>query len=127
MPYPVSDATAKIAAGQAVSQALSSGGGWLAGIQMPAVWTTADITLQGSIDGVTFYDVHDSAGNEVTITAAASQFILIGDETAIPTEVFRAMLYFKIRSGTSGSPVNQVAAAAVKCILVKGPVPGQLR
>ena len=73
------------------------------GIIMPASWTTADLTFQASQNCSTYTNLYDALGNEYTVKAAASRFILL-DRTA-----FVGFRCFKIRSGTSGSPVNQGA------------------
>lgn len=80
-------------------------------IYMPSTWTTANLTFQGSnVTGGTFQNIYDSAGNELTITAAASRIL-----TDIPElSPFR---YIKIRSGTSGTPVNQGGARTIILIL----------
>lgn len=56
-----------------------SGGDAMAGsppmaIQMPAAWTTANLTFQCSADGTTYADVYDKDGAEYTVTAAASRY-----------------------------------------------------
>lgn len=71
------------------------------GIQMPAVWTTANLTFQGSSDNVTFGDVYDENGSEVVITAAASRFI------TLPPRLMVGPRYLKVRSGTAAVPVSQ--------------------
>lgn len=79
-------------------------------IQMPATWTTANLTFQGSYDGITYYDVYDSAGNELIVIASASKCIVDIPELA----PFR---YIKIRSGTTGTPVAQGASRDLQVIL----------
>lgn len=73
-------------------------------IQMPASWTTADLTFQGSNDGTNFFNVYNLSGDEYTITAAASRYIVLS-----PFE-FQWARYIKIRSGTAGTPVTQGGA-----------------
>jgi hypothetical protein len=102
-----------IAAGAALSGAIQIGGGRVSAIVMPAVWTTANLTFQGSIDGTTYYDVYDEAGSEYGVTAAASRYIAL-DAGALELS---GVQYLKVRSGTTGSPVNQVAAAAIVLVL----------
>lgn len=80
----------------------------LAAILMPAAWTAAGLSFQGSLDGTTFGNVFDSIGAEVTIPSAAataSQMILI------PAGAFDGLQAIKIRSGTSGAAVNQGQAS----------------
>ena len=94
--------TVAIASGASLSDAEDMVGRRLVGIIMPATWTSADITFQASIDGTNFYDLYDQDGNEVTVTSpTASGFIGIYTAfTFVPTHV-------KVRSGTTGTPVNQ--------------------
>jgi hypothetical protein len=84
------------------------------GIQMPSAWTAASITFQGSHDGVTFYDLYDDGGNEHSVSAAASRFI--GFEAAA-ADALRAPLQIKLRSGTTGTPVNQAASRTLYLIV----------
>ena len=104
---------ATIAAGASLSGPVSLGALTLVGISMPAVWTTAPLTFQVSPDGVTWQELYDGAGNEVTITAAAGQFII---PLADPSYLWRGINMLQVRSGTAGSPVNQVAAAVVNIV-----------
>jgi hypothetical protein len=95
--------TATFVDGANLSEALDLGeeGGRLAGVLIPAGWTAADLTFQGSIDGTTFGNMYDKDGNEYTVKAAASRFVLL------PIADFLGLRYLKIRSGTSGAPVTQ--------------------
>lgn len=71
-------------------------------ILVPASWTAANLTIQVSYDGGTTYgNLYDEFGNERVITAAASRVI----ELSSPL----VARYLKLRSGTSGSAVNQGA------------------
>lgn len=102
--------TAVIANGAAVSDAQDLKGSRYISLQMPAAWTAANLTFQGSNDNSTFNDIYDSAGNELTATAAASRCI-----TDIPE--LTPFRYIKIRSGTNGTPVNQGAERSIVIIL----------
>lgn len=83
----------------------------IVGIFMPSTWTAAAITFQASLDRPAltafdsapgnFLDVYDDSGNEVSITAAASRALMLSQSVLI---VGRS---FKIRSGTSATPVDQ--------------------
>lgn len=94
---------ARIAASASLSGAVEIGDALAVAIHMPATWTTAGITFQASFDGTTYNNVYDDAGNEVTISAAASRAIVI------LTNVLTPFKYIKIRSGTSGAAVTQAA------------------
>jgi len=97
---------ATIASGGSLSDALDIGTAKHLAVQMPTGWNTAVITLAASVDGTNYYPVTDSAGIEVSITAAASKVIGI-DLAALSIAALR---FIKFRSGTSGSAVNQSAA-----------------
>lgn len=109
----MANANATIAAGAAVSGVVAIAGQRVAAIQMPAVWTTANLTFQGSFDGGTFADIYDEAGTEFSITAAASRYIGL-DAGALELS---GLQWLKVRSGTVASPVNQVAAAIIQLVL----------
>lgn len=89
--------------GESLSDAIALFGLRIVGIMMPALWTAAGISFQGSHDGSTFYDVYDSDGNEVEIGAAQERFITV-------FSAFTAGFPFcKVRSGNAGTPVAQGA------------------
>jgi hypothetical protein len=103
-------AKATIAVGATgLSQAILLGGKRICGVIMPAAWTAANLTFQGSVDGTTFFDMYDEAGAEISITAAASRYIGC-DALALELS---GVEYLKVRSGTTGTPVNQAAAREV--------------
>jgi hypothetical protein len=85
----------------------------MAGIEMPAAWTAAALTFKASDDGVDFYDVYDDAGTELSVTVAASRFVLFTS----PVKLLAAR-YLQVRSGTTGTPVNQGAERTIKLIVV---------
>lgn len=117
MPSPDTTPVAVIPNGTALSQAVYIGHGNLVGVQMPAAWTTANLTFQASLDGTTFQNLFDDGGTEYTITALVSQNITI----RVPVQ---GALWVIVRSGTSGSPVNQGAARSVTLLIKKLTVPG---
>lgn len=96
--------TATIENGASLSDAIDCSLGRLAHIEMPASWTTANLTLQASdaLDG-TYNNLYDSFGTEYAIIAAASRSIIV------PLADFLGVRYLKVRSGTAGTPVNQGA------------------
>lgn len=106
-----------IAAGASLSAAIEVGEGVLNGIQMPANWTTASMTFQGSADGTTYSNLSSDDGDgtvtEVTLGVTASGYL-----SALDPTIFAGLNYMKIRSGTAGSPVNQTNAAVVKLIFI---------
>ena len=105
---------ATIAAGTALSGPCALGALTLVGISMPAVWNAAPLTFQVSPDGgVTWQELFDGAGNEVTITAAAGQFVI---PLADPSYLWRGINMVQVRSGTASAPVNQAAGAVVNLV-----------
>lgn len=68
-------------------------------------WTSASMTFQVSPDGITFSDLYDSNGNEVTVPAfSGARAIAV---------VLEGAAAFKVRSGTTANPVAQGAARAI--------------
>lgn len=103
--------TATIGAGAALSAEVALGEKTLVGIIMPAAWTAASITLQGTVDDQNFGNVFTAAGTEYTITTpGVNQFI------ALDPTILRGLLGVKVRSGTSAAPVNQVAQAVLTLV-----------
>lgn len=103
--------TAVIANGEAVSAAVDIDGASVCGILLPASWTTANLTLQGSYDKSTYANVYDMDGVEITIVAAASRYIALN-----PAD-FLGIKSLKLRSGTSGTPVNQAAERSITVVV----------
>lgn len=106
----VETATVTIANGASLSGAVDLGGRKLVAIDMPAAWTAASLTFQASVDGVTYDDIYDGA-TERSLTVAASRYLMqnIGD--------WVGMRWFRIRSGTAGTPVNQGAARIITLVV----------
>lgn len=102
--------TVTIASGQSLSPQVDTGGRRLAAIKVPAAWTAAALTFQASVDaGVTWGDLYDDSGNEVSLAITAGRMIAL-DALAMVLSPFR---YLKLRSGTSASPVAQGADRAI--------------
>ena len=97
---------------RAISTSLSPevdfGAGTVVGIHMPAAWTAAGMTFQVSPDGgATWNEMTSTGGAAVNFTVAAGQFI------NVDPALWRGVNAIKVRSGTSGSPVSQAAAAQI--------------
>jgi len=96
-----------ISASTSLGPAIDLSGQRLAAIQIPASWTAANLTFQigigDTVDSATYFNMFDSGGNEYTVTAAASETLMI------PFADFIGVRFLKIRSGTNGTPVNQAA------------------
>jgi len=107
---------ATISSGTSLSNSVNLGGLRLFGFVMPSEWDAADISFQASVDGgTTWNDIYDgnvaTGGTEYVIDAAASRYIIL-DPTA-----FCAITMIKIRSGTSGTPVNQTTNRKLQLVL----------
>lgn len=103
-------ATATIANGESLSGAVVIQNAAVVGIIMPAEWTAAPLTLQGSADGAAFADLYDPFGAEIVIAAAASRHIVI------PPASLNGLAAIKLRSGTAGAAVNQGAARSITVV-----------
>ena len=80
---------------------------------MPASWTAANLTFQGSdTEAGTYSDLYDDAGTEISVTAAASRTIVGSTlDRVVP------LRFLKVRSGTTATPVNQAAARTVLLVM----------
>lgn len=112
-------ATAPLAVAAVIANAASLSGavridGRLVGVILPAAWTTAALSFQGSVDGETFFDVYDAA-TERTIAEAA---VVANRFLALDPDAWRAFTHIKVRSGVAGTAVAQGAQRVLT--LVKG-------
>jgi hypothetical protein len=106
--------TAAIAAGATgLSAAIDTNASRLAAIYIPAGWVAADITVLASIDGTTYTNVYDSAGDEYTITVTGASTVVL-----VPLVDFLGLRFIKLRSGTASVPVNQTGAPTLTLALV---------
>ena len=94
-----------------ISDSVDLKGGRLCGILMPAAWTAATVSFEGSDDDSSFFEVGDGTA-EISLTAAAGWIISIPDGT-----LDGCGKYVKIRSGTSVAPVNQLAERTVALLV----------
>ena len=97
--------TATIASGESLSHKIDVGNGKFHGLSIPAGWAAGAtaITFQVSHDGVTWQDLYNDTGTEVSATAAASRNVSLSS-IALDLAPWR---FIKIRSGTSASAVTQ--------------------
>ena len=102
--------TGTIISGAALSGAIPVAGLDVVGILIPAAWTAAGVTLQASHDMATFGNVFDAAG-EVAFASDALGRLLVS--TSLP----KGAAAIKVRSGTAGAPVNQLADRVVTVLL----------
>ena len=73
---------------------------------LPAAWTDAPLTLQGSLDDgepAAWADLYDHLGNEVVLTVAA------GRALTLPPTLLLGWRWLRLRSGLGAAPVNQAA------------------
>jgi len=95
-----------IAAGQALSAPVASVGYGVCLLLLPAAWTDAPLTVQGSLDEgepATWADLHDHLGNEVVLTVAA------GRALTLPPTLLLGWRWLRLRSGLAAAPVDQAA------------------
>ena len=111
---PVVHRTFTIANGASLSDSQQIDEAMLVGLKLPGTWTTANLTLQAAGEDAesTFCNVYEQDGTEVEINAAASRYV------ALEPVKFAGMKHIKIRSGTSGTPVNQGGARSIVAYLM---------
>lgn len=105
-----------ISNGTALSAAVPLGEFVLTGIAMSAGWDAAALTFQVSADGGATFQEMQSTSAAISYTAAANQYI------AIDPTLWRGINMIKVRSGTSGSPVNQTADRVLTLVTRRLPV-----
>lgn len=115
-PYVIDAIPVPIPAGvSGLSGAVGLGGKTLVGIVIPVAWLTAGLSFQASGDGgQTWGELLDE-----TATARAVSSITGGVYTVIavdPTK-WRGINEIKVRSGTSGTPVNQTGAPTLLLLI----------
>ena len=93
--------TVTIANGAALSGAVDLVSQNVIGISTPAAWTAASITFAVSQDNATFNPLYYQGAEFTLPEAGASRQITIDPTALLPWR------YVKVRSGTSGTPVNQ--------------------
>ena len=85
-------------------------------LMMPATWVAAALTFQTSMDGVNYSNLYDVNG-EYTISTAV---VAASREIILPLQDFIGIRFLKIRSGTSGTPVDQTANRSIGIQRVPG-------
>lgn len=114
-----------IANATSLSGAIDLGNNRVIGFEFPAAWTAANLTFQGSSDGVTFTNLFGTFA-EINVGAAASQTTMLYTSGGVPsatvpinTGLFADFPRFiKLRSGTSGAPVAQGADRLIRVLLI---------
>ena len=76
------------------------------GLIMPATgWTSAVVTVQGSPDGTTFYDLHDGVpGTELLFNVPVNSLVMLNPNR------MRSCKAVRLRSGTAAAPIMQNTA-----------------
>jgi len=105
--------SATIANSASLSAALDLGTNRLAQIVIPSSWTTADLTFQTSADGAVYNDFYDAQGSEYTVTVGGASRSI-----GVSLADFIGVRYLKVRSGTTGTPVNQGGQRVLTLVLV---------
>lgn len=99
-----------IIGGQSLSSSVGIGRACVpVALQMPDTWTSASITFRASNGTPTPVNLYDG-GTEVQVTAAADRYIVLEGAVFFPVRTFQ------LRSGTSGTPVNQAASRTIRVI-----------
>lgn len=111
---PIYTKTVTIANGASLSDAVDLKNGRLAGIIIPASWTTANLTFQVSPDGSNWVDRYDHQGAEYTVVVGGASRSI-----SVPLVDFIGVRHLKVRSGTTGSAVNQGGARSLTLIVVR--------
>jgi hypothetical protein len=104
-----------IAAGQALSPAIDIGTKSLVAISLPPNWTTAGLSFQISFDGETWGELVDSTNTAISIPEVTIENDLPA-QIAVNPEQWQGVTALKVRSGTSGAPVDQVNAVTLTLI-----------
>lgn len=107
-----------IPSGGSLSPAVNLGGRILIGVTLPETWTAAAVTFEGATStdsAATFKDVYD--GSTGTLTEVSTGSASGGEMIAMRGDQFGSALQIKVRSGTSGTPVNQAADRTVQLAL----------
>lgn len=103
--------TATIANGESLSTVVHLGQRRMFGLQLPTI-TSAVLTFSVSYDGETYVDLYDDAGTEVSLTVSTGARFVVFSTPA----KFLGVQRLKIRSGTSGTPVNQGAERLIRVV-----------
>lgn len=103
-----------ISDGESLSASVNLDGLFPVGVVVPSGWNAASLTFQASVDNSTFYDLYSEISgthSEVTVSAAASKAI------AFDANNFTPATHLKLRSGTTGSAVNQTGDVTLTLVL----------
>lgn len=99
--------TATIANGAILSNAIQIAGRRVRFIEMPIAWTPAVLSFQGSMDGVSYFNLYDDEGYPFTV------FVDILRRVYLYNTVLDSQQYIKLISGTVANTVAQGAARTI--------------
>ena len=102
-------------AADGVSESINVTGLNLAGVSMGSAWTDSRIGIQSSIDGSTFQNVYNAAGDFLTYATSANRTVVFN-----PAETSGLQLIRLVSESSSGSAVAQAAVRTLKLILTEG-------
>ena len=104
--------TVTIAINESLSGAADLDQYTLAAVVLPAAWTTAGLTFQVTYDGTNYFNLSDKDG-EITISSSVA---VASKAIALEPYKFLRVAGVKVRSGTSGTAVNQAAARIITLV-----------
>lgn len=106
-----------IANGTSISTSIDLGDMVLCAVITPAAWTAAAITFEASVNGTDWRPMRTTAG-EVTvataqISASEARYLVLDPNN------FRGVRFVRVRSGVSGTFVNQGAERVLQLVAVR--------
>jgi hypothetical protein len=102
--------------GTALSNPIDLGAKVLCAIIVPSAWTAAGLSFQASDDGgATWFNIYDSTGTEAVVGSGA---VVAGRRISLDPSLFAGVDFIRVRSGTSGVPVNQAADRVASLVSV---------
>lgn len=105
--------TITIPSGASVSDAVDCNNRTITGFVTPTVWTAAALTLEVSLDNVTWIS---TIFNSTSTAAGSYPAITVSSGYAFDVNAMLPWRYVRFRSGTSAVPVNQAAARSFSVI-----------
>lgn len=97
--------TTTVSSGASLSAAVPMRRRTLISIAMPAVWDTANLTFQVSVDnGSTWQELYNDSGSPISVFASAGNII------RLRTDEWIGIDWLRIRSGAVGALVTQTAS-----------------
>jgi len=108
-----------IHSGQSQSDPMDTKGWEPVAVQLPSVWTTANITfLAAEKFNGTYLPVYGPTATETKVTTGTTAKTIVFTPTTIGD--LDGLRFLKLRSGTEASPVNQAADRVVNMLLKQG-------